>query len=97
MASKIFGIEEWAFDEKAEKAREYRMTQQAYINKMLRDLKGRLASGDQTPSILGNILRQNLLNDEETLLAAYTGSMSSVFIMFIIIFIKSYNLITTCH
>ena len=94
MASKIFGIKEWAFDEKAEKAREYRMTQQAYIDKMLGDLKGRLASGDETPSILGNILRQDLLNDEETLLAAYTGSMSS---MSIIIFIKSYNLITTCH
>ena len=86
MASKIFGIKEWAFDEKAEKAREYRMTQQAYIDKMLGDLKGRLASGDETPSILGNILRQDLLNDEETLLAAYTGSMSSVFI---IIFVKS--------
>lgn len=81
MASKLFGIKEWAFDEKAEKAREYRRTQQVYINKMLGDLKDRLASGDETPSILGNMLRQGLLNDEEVLLASYTGSMSSVLVI----------------
>lgn len=81
MASKLFGVKEWAFDEKAEKAREYRRMQQVYINKMLGDLKDRLASGDKTPSILGNILRQGLLNDEEVLLASYTGSMSSVLVV----------------
>lgn len=78
MASKLFGIKESAFDEKAEAAREYRQMQQVYINKMLGDLKDRIASGDETPSILGNILRQGLLKDEEVLLASYTGSMSSV-------------------
>ena len=77
MAGRLFGIKEWAFDEKAEKAREYRRMQQSYINKMLGDLKDRIASGDETPSILGNMLRQGLLSDEEILLASYTGSMSS--------------------
>ena len=81
MASKLFRIEEWAVDEKADKAREYRKTQQVYVNKMLGDLKDRLVSGDETPSILGNILRQGLLNDEEVLLASYTGSMSSVLVI----------------
>lgn len=81
MAGKLFSIKEWAFDEKAEKAREYRRMQQAYINKMLGDLKDRIASGDETPSILGNMLRQGLLNDEEVLLASYTGSMSSVLVI----------------
>jgi hypothetical protein len=75
-AGKSFGIKDWSFDEKEEKAREYRKTQQVYINKMLDGLKDRIASGDQTPSILGNILRQGLLKDEEILLASYTGSMS---------------------
>ena len=84
MASKLFGIKEWAFDEKAEKAREYRTTQQVYMNKMLGDLKDRLASGDETPSILGNMLRQGLLSDEDLLLASYTGSMSSVFVNLLI-------------
>lgn len=81
MAGKLFGIKEWALDEKAEKAREYRRMQQAYINKMLGDLKDRIASGDETPSILGNMLRQGLLSDEEVLLASYTGSMSSVLVI----------------
>lgn len=80
MASKLFGIKEWAVDEKAEKAREYRSMQQAYINRMLGELKDRIASGDKTPSILGNIFRQGLLKDEEVLLASYTGSMSSLLV-----------------
>ena len=77
MAGKVLGIKEWAFDEMEEKAREYRRMQQIYINKMLDELKERIASGDETPSILGNILRQNLLNNEEILLASYTGSKLS--------------------
>lgn len=76
IASKLFGSKEWASDEKEEKAHEYRRRQQDYVNKLLSDLKDRLASGDQTPSILGNILRQGLLKYDEVLLAAYTGSMS---------------------
>ena len=75
IASTLLGIKEWTFDEKAKNAQEYRVTQQLYINKMLGGLKNRLASGDETPSILGNILRQGLLNNEEVLLASYTGSM----------------------
>ena len=85
MASKLFGIKEWAVDEEAEKAREYRSMQQAYINKMLGDLKDRIASGDETPSILGNIFRQGLLKDEEVLLASYTGSMSSLLVICFVI------------
>ena len=72
---KLFGVKESAFDEKAQQAREYRSKQQGYINKMLHDLKDRLAIGDETPSILSNILQQKLLSEEETLLASYTGSM----------------------
>ena len=48
---------------------------------MVGALKDRVASGDDTPSILGNILRQGLLSDEETLLASYTGSMYSVLVI----------------
>lgn len=78
IASKLFGIKEWASNEKAEKAREYRKLQQGYIHKMIGDLKDRIASGDETPSILGNILRQGLLSEEEVLLASYTGIAAGV-------------------
>lgn len=71
----MLGIKNWAFDDKEEKARDYRRMQQVYINEMLEGLKKRIQDGDQTPSILGNILRQGLLKDEEVLLASYTGSM----------------------
>lgn len=74
IVGKLFGIKEWASDDKAEKARQYRSKQQAYINKLLDDLKDRVESGDETPSILGNIFRQGLLSYEEVLLASYTGS-----------------------
>ena len=77
VAGKLLGIKKRSVDEKAEKAREYRSMQQAYVNNMLGTLKGRIASGDETPSILGNIFRQGLLKDEEVLLASYTGSISS--------------------
>ena len=93
MAGKLFGIKEWAFDEKAEKAHEYRRKQQFYINKMIGDLKDRLAAGDKTPSILGNILRQGLLKDQEILLASYTGSMSFVLCHFA----KPHQLLTALH
>lgn len=76
VAGKALGIKNWSFDEKEEKAREYRRTQQVYIQEMLNGLKKRIADGDETPSILGNILRQGLLKEEEVLLASYTGSMS---------------------
>jgi hypothetical protein len=65
-------------------AREYRKKQQVYINEMLSGLKDRIASGDETPSILGNIFHQGLLKEEEILLASYTGSMS----FFLIVFVK---------
>lgn len=74
LAGKTLGIKSWSYDEKEEKAREYRRTQQVYISKMLGELKQRIEDGDQTPSILGNILRQGLLKEEEVLLASYTGS-----------------------
>jgi phenylacetate 2-hydroxylase len=73
---RILGIQTWAHDEKTEKAREFRRLQQSYISKMIGDLKARVAAGDQTPSILGNIFREGTLKEEEILLAAYTGSMS---------------------
>ncbi|KAJ4413906.1 hypothetical protein N0V82_008261 [Gnomoniopsis sp. IMI 355080] len=78
VTGKAFGIKDWSFDEKEEKAREYRKGQQVYINEMLGGLKERIANGDQTPSILGNILRQGLLKDEEVLLASYTGIAAGV-------------------
>lgn len=78
IASKVFGMKQWASNETEEKAHEYRSMQQVYINKLLGDLKDRLKSGDETPSILGNIIRQGLLKDEEVLLATYTGSMFSI-------------------
>ncbi|KAF4311842.1 putative cytochrome p450 phenylacetate 2- protein [Botryosphaeria dothidea] len=78
VAGKALGIKDWTFDEKEEKAREYRRNQQVYIDKMLLGLKERVANGDQTPSILGNILRQGLLKDEEILLASYTGIAAGV-------------------
>lgn len=86
MAGKLLRIKEWAVDEKMEKAREYRTMQQVYIHKMVGDLKDRIAAGDETPSILGNILRQGLLTEEMVLLASYTGSMLSTchFIMLLV-------------
>ena len=78
LASKLFCRKEWAFDETTEKARECRSLQQKYINRLLRDLKDRLASWDKTPCIQGNILRQGILNDEEALLVSYTGSLFAI-------------------
>ncbi|KAH8701134.1 putative cytochrome P450 phenylacetate 2-hydroxylase [Talaromyces proteolyticus] len=78
IASKLLRIKKWAVDEKAQNALEYRRKQQVYIDKMLGDLKDRLASGDETPSILGNILRQGLLTNEEVLLASYTGIAAGI-------------------
>ncbi|KAJ6466465.1 putative cytochrome P450 phenylacetate 2-hydroxylase [Mycena sanguinolenta] len=78
VAGKMLGIKNWSFDEKEEKARDYRWAQQVYINEMLNGLKKRIQDGDQTPSILGNILRQGLLNDEEVLLVSYTGIAAGV-------------------
>ncbi|OJD29697.1 cytochrome p450 phenylacetate 2 [Diplodia corticola] len=78
VAGKMLGIKEWTVDEKEEKAREYRRKQQVYISKMLDGLRARVEAGDQTPSILGNILRQGLLKDEEILLASYTGIAAGV-------------------
>lgn len=71
---KLFGMSKWAVDHEAHNALEYRRKQQVYVDKMLEDLKVRLAAGSQTPSIMGNLLRQGSLNDEEILLACYTGS-----------------------
>lgn len=78
VAGKTLGIKDWSFDAKEEAARDYRRRQQVYINEMLDGLRQRIADGDETPSILGNILRQGLLKDEEVLLASYTGSMFSL-------------------
>ncbi|KAK7730287.1 hypothetical protein SLS63_005857 [Diaporthe eres] len=78
VAGKALGIKSWSFDEKEENAREYRKMQQVYINKMLGGLKERIENGDDTPSILGNILRQGLLKEEEVLLASYTGIAAGV-------------------
>ncbi|KAL2279970.1 hypothetical protein FJTKL_13107 [Diaporthe vaccinii] len=78
VAGKALGIKSWSFDEKEEKAREYRKLQQVYINKMVGGLKERIEDGDETPSILGNILRQGLLKEEDVLLASYTGIAAGV-------------------
>lgn len=89
LAGKILHIKSWCVDQKEEKAREYRKKQQVYINKMLDSLRERVENGDETPSILGNILRQKLLKDEEVLLASYTGSM--------LLFPSSYHFVELYH
>lgn len=61
-------------DQKEEAAKEYRRLQQIYITDLLVGLRKRIDSGDETPSILGNIMRSGVLKDEEILLASYTGS-----------------------
>ncbi|PTU19915.1 hypothetical protein P175DRAFT_0439613 [Aspergillus ochraceoroseus IBT 24754] len=78
MIGRILGIKSWALDKKAEKTSEYRNLQQEYLNKMMGNLKDRISAGDETPSILGNILRQNLLTEEEVHLASYTGIAAGV-------------------
>ncbi|GAP88195.2 putative cytochrome P450 [Rosellinia necatrix] len=78
VASKLFGISKWASDKEAAQAIKYRELQQSYVNEMLRDLKDRIASGDETPSILGNILRQGQLSDEDVLLISYTGIAAGI-------------------
>lgn len=64
----------WVMDEKEACARRYRAMQQEYIHQMVQELQQRIANGDVTPSILGNMLRLKLLKEEEVLLASYTGS-----------------------
>lgn len=61
-------------DKKEEAAKEYRRLQQIYITDLLAGLRERIDNGDETPSILGNIIRSGTLKDEEILLASYTGS-----------------------
>lgn len=75
--AKTFGIE-YGRDKKEEAAREYRRLQQIYINDLLAGLRERIDNGDETPSILGNIMRTAGLKDEEILLASYTGSASVI-------------------
>lgn len=72
---KALGIESWSCDEAEDRARGYRRKQGVYIDKLLHDLKADIEAGTAPPSIMGNILRRNLLNDTEILLASYTGSM----------------------
>lgn len=72
-AYKLVGSEATG-DPKEAAAREYRRLQQVYINDLIAGLKGRIEDGDETPSILGNIMRSGTLKDEEILLASYTGS-----------------------
>lgn len=69
-----FGIR-YGRNEKEEAAKEYRRLQQIYINDLLANLRIRINNGDETPSILGNIMRSGNIKDEEILLASYTGSM----------------------
>ncbi|KAF7983120.1 hypothetical protein HWV62_24077 [Athelia sp. TMB] len=75
--AKTVGIE-YGRDKKEEAAREYRRLQQIYINDLLAGLRERIDNGDETPSILGNIMRTAGLKDEEILLASYTGIAAGV-------------------
>lgn len=79
--AKTFGIE-YGRDKKEEVAREYRRLQQIYVNDLLAGLRERIDNGDETPSILGNIMRTAGLKDEEILLASYTGSSSFISAIF---------------
>jgi hypothetical protein len=72
---KTFGIASWSCDEAEDRARGYRKKQGVYMTKLLGGLRADIEAGTAPPSIMGNILRKNLLNDTEILLASYTGSM----------------------
>jgi hypothetical protein len=67
-------------DEIEDAAREFRRLQQIYINDILAGLRERVDAGDETPSILGNIMRTTNLKNEEILLASYTGSKCAEFL-----------------
>lgn len=69
----IFGMD-YGRDKNQEAAKEYRRLQQIYTDQLLSGLRERIDKGDDTPSILGNIMRSSSLNDEEILLVSYTGS-----------------------
>lgn len=73
--SSIFGLR-YGASEKEEMAKEYRHLQQIYINDLLKGLRERIENGDETPSIMGGMMRSGVLSDEEVLLASYTGSKS---------------------
>ncbi|KAF8582383.1 putative cytochrome P450 phenylacetate 2-hydroxylase [Ramaria rubella] len=75
--SSKFGLS-WGRHEKEEHAREYRRLQQVYINDLLAGLRQRIENGDESPSILGNIMRTASLKPEEILLASYTGIAAGV-------------------
>ncbi|PPJ60972.1 hypothetical protein CBER1_11796 [Cercospora berteroae] len=75
---KTLGIESWSCDEAEDRARSYRRKQGVYIDKLLHDLKADIEAGTAPPSIMGNILRKNLLDDTEILLASYTGIAAGV-------------------
>ncbi|KAI9712397.1 MAG: hypothetical protein M1820_001610 [Bogoriella megaspora] len=75
---KLLGLDNWAIDKQEEKAREYCRIQQGYTHKMIADLKDRIAAGDETPSIMGNILRQDDLSDDEIIMAFYTGIAAGI-------------------
>ncbi|PIA93466.1 3-hydroxyphenylacetate 6-hydroxylase [Cercospora beticola] len=75
---KTLGIESWSCDEAEDRARGYRRKQGVYIDKLLHDLKADIEAGTAPPSIMGNILKKNLLDDTQILLASYTGIAAGV-------------------
>lgn len=63
-------------------------------NTLLSGLRERINNGDETPSILGNIMRSNSLSEEEILLVSYTGS--SCCILHVITYAATYDLFVSC-
>jgi hypothetical protein len=69
----MFNIQ-YGRDKHTENAKEYRRLQEIYTDDLLAGLRERINNGDETPSILGNIMRNGSLKDEDIVLASYTGS-----------------------
>lgn len=78
VAYKMIGSEA-SSDAKEAAAREYQRLQQVYISDLLAGVKCQIENGDETPSILGKIMRSGALKDEEILLASSTGSECTQF------------------
>lgn len=68
------GLKHLAFDKEMAEAAEYDAQQADYLPRLVNDLRNRMVAGDDTACILGNILRQGLLNEDELLSISKTGS-----------------------
>ncbi|KAJ1323214.1 3-hydroxyphenylacetate 6-hydroxylase [Microdochium nivale] len=72
------GLKQLAFDKEMAEAAEYDAQQADYLPRLVNDLRNRMVAGDDTACILGNILRQGLLNEDELLSISKTGISSGI-------------------